>query len=158
MISKKTVFNQIYKNSILCYDLIKDKKRKQQQLQEILLNKEYENLAHFLVASASFNREKYLKKHSRLAVVDDVLAYTKDKYYHLKEVRDIVRLDNFLSSVLEDKLYLEATRLFYTKRIFLLLGQEVVAPFLPFLKQKEETVMNNIAKNIDNYYIGLITN
>ncbi len=158
MISKKTAFNQIYKNSILCYDLIKDKKRKQQQLQEILLNKEYENLAHFLVASASFNREKYLKKHSRLAVVDDVLAYTKDKYYHLKEVRDIVRLDNFLSSVLEDKLYLEATRLFYTKRIFLLLGQEVVAPFLPFLKQKEETVMNNIAKNIDNYYIGLITN
>ena len=87
-----------------------------------------------------------------------MLAYTKDKYYHLKEVRDIVRLDNFLSSVLEDKLYLEATRLFYTKRIFLLLGQEVVAPFLPFLKQKEETVMNNIAKNIDNYYIGLITN
>ena len=158
MISKKTAFNQIYKNSILCYDLIKDKKRKQQQLQEILLNKEYENLAHFLVASASFNREKYLKKYSRLAVVDDVLAYTKDKYYHLKEVRDIVRLDNFLSSVLEDKLYLEATRLFYTKRIFLLLGQEVVAPFLPFLKQKEETVMNNIAKNIDNYYIGLITN
>ena len=62
MISKKTAFNQIYKNSILCYDLIKDKKRKQQQLQEILLNKEYENLAHFLVASASFNREKYLKK------------------------------------------------------------------------------------------------
>ena len=158
MISKKTAFNQIYKNSILCYALIKDKKRKQQQLQEILLNKEYENLAHFLVASASFNREKYLKKYSRLAVVDDVLAYTKDKYYHLKEVRDIVRLDNFLSSVLEDKLYLEATRLFYTKRIFLLLGQEVVAPFLPFLKQKEETVMNNIAKNIDNYYIGLITN
>lgn len=158
MISKKTAFNQIYKNSILCYDLIKDKKRKQQQLQEILLNKEYESLAHFLVASASFNREKYLKKYSRLAVVDDVLTYTKDKYYHLKEVRDIVRLDNFLLSVLDDKLYLEAARLFYTKRIFTLLDQEVVAPFLPFLKQKEEIVMNNIAKNIDNYYIGLITN
>ena len=29
--------------------------------------------------------------------------------------------------------------------------------FLPFLKQKEEIVMNDIAKNIDNYYIGLIT-
>jgi hypothetical protein len=157
MVSRKTAFNQIYKNSLLCYDLIKGKKRKTKQLEDILSQKDYESITAFLHTNASFDREKYLKKYPRLAVVDDVLAYTKDKYYHLKEVRDIVRLDNFLLLVLDDKLYLEAARLFYTKQIFELLDKEITVSFLPFLKQKEEIVMNNIAKNIDNYYIGLIT-
>ena len=85
------------------------------------------------------------------------MQYNLSSYYHLKEVRDIVRLDNFLLSVLDDKLYLEAARLFYTKQIFELLNKEIMVSFLPFLKQKEEIVMNDIAKNIDNYYIGLIT-
>ena len=101
MISRKTAFNQIYKNSLLCYDLIKGKIRKTKQLEDILSKKDYESIKAFLCTNTSFDRDKYLKKYPRLAVVDDVLAYTKDKYYHLKEVRDIVRLDNFLLSLYE---------------------------------------------------------
>ena len=65
MISRKTAFNQIYKNSLLCYDLIKGKIRKTKQLEDILLKKDYESIKTFLYTNTYFDRNKYLKKYPR---------------------------------------------------------------------------------------------
>lgn len=137
MISKKTAFNQIYQNSLLCYDLIKRKKHKREELENILVTKDYEKIACFLEDNSPFNGSKYQKAYSRLQVVDEVLDYTKDKYYHLREIRNIVRLDDFLFTVLDNKLYLQATKLFYTKQVFHLCSTEIYTSFFPYIQKKK---------------------
>ena len=158
MASKQMIFNLIYRNCFEIYELLIKKTTFQRDFESFLVNGKFSFLKDEIKTLEKISLDKYACCYTRLDIIDEILEYTKDKYYHLKEIRDVVVLDSILNEVLDEKLYRQLLHLHYVKQILLLIDSNISNIYLSvYYHQSREKLFKKVTKNIDDYYIAMIT-
>ena len=127
MASKQMIFNKIYRNSFEFYELLISESHLIDECNSFLSTGKLGSLKDKIksLTKNSDDKNKYEYCYTRLDILDEILEYSKDKYYHLKEIRDVVVLDHILNEVLDVKLYHQLLKLYYTKEILLLCNSDI---------------------------------
>ena len=93
------------------------------------------------------------------------MLITDNRYKHLKDIRNIVRLDDLLEYILPRKLHIEKVKIYYTNIII----DKVLEKYYDYESSKllsnlklellelDRKVNKKITDNIDKYYVNRIT-
>lgn len=110
----------------------------------------------------------YKNEFTRLSCIDRIIEKDGERHQHLREIRDIVNLDENLKKMIREKTYNMAFNLHYTGKILNMLEEGTRKKFLSTreilkLYQTAFELMQaendkKISSNIDSYYISTITN
>ena len=114
----KKIFQIIYKDSLKYYVLLQKKKVSLLNLSKMIDEEDIETITN--VESISFHKKYYEGHYTKFDCIDEFLEYNNnaDKYYHLKEIRNIVHLEDMLDKILNDKVYQKALEFYYLRRVF----------------------------------------
>lgn len=165
MSSRKTVLETINNHSLTLYSLLKSKKIKIKDLYEAVLTRDKELVLQKLLPITSRKIDNLKKKYTKEDCLDEILFLTDNKYHHLKEIRNIVNLENLINSVITDKIYLEKLKIHYTDFILDLLVEDfydykslqLFSQYKIKLIELDSKVNKKIIQNIDQFYIQKIT-
>lgn len=113
-------------------------------------------------------KKKYSVLFTKLDCIDRIIQKDNDRHQHLKEIRDIVSLEEKADEMVKNSTYLNALNLQYTSKILDEIEEEVATGYfrvrdavklyrtaLDLLKNECD---KKISSNIDSYYISSITN
>ena len=105
MSSIKTTLETINKYSLEIYTLIKTEKLKKELVYNTLLDRDI-NLLLTSIKNVSKSKISKLKEiYNKIDFLDEVLYTVDNKYQHLKEIRNIVNIDNVIETVVTNDLY-----------------------------------------------------
>ncbi len=157
------IVRHIYKDSLDIIDDINNKKLSIDLLYEMIKDNRYakskiEEISH---------RKKFnlVKKYDKMSILDEILFLTDNRYSHLKDIRDIVNLDDLLEYMLPEKLYFDKVKIYYTNTIIDLIldkyydyeSSKLLSEAKLELLDIERSINLKIVKKIDEYYINRIT-
>jgi len=113
-------------------------------------------------------KEKYKEEFTKLDCIDRVIKKDNDKHIHLKEIRNIVILDEKQNELIKDSTYNKAFNLYYTYKIIEELEKNNQKAFLSIRETIKlykvacniliDEIDKEISQNIDSYYISSIAN
>lgn len=113
-------------------------------------------------------KNKYSVLFTKLDCIDRIIEKDNDRHQHLKEIRDIVLLEEKADNMVKNVTYLTALNLQYTSKILDEVEEEVangyfrmrdaVKLYKTALELLIEECDKKISSNIDSYYISRITN
>ena len=154
----------IINNSLEIYDGLKTK-----QLDKTLLFnkiKEKEDLNKLeLKELTTRKKNKMVSACSKNEYLDELLYISEDKYSHLKEIKELVNLDNLINYILPDNIFIEKVKLYYSYLIIDILTETFYDyKDLKILSKIKENIVNvekklnqKILKKLDEYYVIKIT-
>ena len=165
MSSRKTVLEVINDHSLELYYLLENKKLKTKDLYEAVLTKDKELVLKKLLPITDKNKKKLENKYSKEKWLDEILFLTDNKFRHLKEIRNIVNINDVVKTVITDKIHLDKLKIYYTDLIIDLLIEDFYdyesLKLLSKTKQKiidlNKNINKKIIENIDKFYIERIT-
>lgn len=166
MSSKKTVLETINNYSLELYYLLKNKKIKTEYLYQAVLTRDKEAiLQKLLLPIADKKIHELLNNYTKENCLDEILLLTDNRYHHLKEIRNIVNLHDFVESILSDRIYREKVNIHYTDLIIDMLVEDFYdyRSLQLFSKMKKKIIEfdhkanKKIIGNIDKFYIQKIT-
>lgn len=165
MSSRKTVLETINDHSLALYCLLRNKKLKTKDLYEAVLTRDKELVLKQLLPITDKKVNDLKKEYTKEKCLDEVLFLTDNRYRHLKEIRDIVNIENVVEFVVPDKIYTDKLKVHYTDLIIDLLVEDFYdyQSLQSFSKLKKKLIEldNNInqkiIENIDKFYIQKIT-
>lgn len=160
MTSKKSITKFILKNGVECYSLVQKRKVSLNKLYETINILDLEQLQKWVHEYKQDNYSYYYKYYTKLNCVDEVLVLNSNKYQHLYTIRDIVKMDNIIDKILDDKTYQKGFSLYYGRILFSKLfkfkpGLELT--YLPLIEIEKENYFKIVMNKIDDYYINIIT-
>ena len=158
MLNKNEKFKYLNQNSIEIFCLLLRKIITLSDIYDFLSTDSTKEIKE-LNQSLTFNLKKYYKKFSKLNCIDLVLE-DNDKYKHLKELRELVNMDDIIDKIIGDNTYEKTIRLLYTKELLKKIKPRdaLVNDYSIILDNKYKKCLNYISKEIDNYYLNIITN
>lgn len=165
MASRKTILEQVNKYSFKLYYLLKKNKIKTKDLYKIIKTKDKELLLskQKLVTTRELNRVN--QSYTKEDCIDEILFLTDNRFGHLKEIRDIVNIDDFISDVVTDAIYLEKINIHYTDLIIDMLVEDfydyndiqLLSKCKLELIELDSKINHKLIGNIDRFYIKKIT-
>lgn len=163
--ARKTVLETINDNSIELYYLISKKKLNIKLLYNAVVNKDKNAISSLKVQTTTKKINNLFNKYTKEDCFDEILFLTDNRYSHLKDIRDIVFLDDFIEDMITDKIYLEKVKIHYTDLII----DKLIENFYDykslclFSKMRQKLILldhntnKKILNNIDCFYIKKIT-
>lgn len=156
----KKIFQIIYKDSLKYYVLLQKKKVSLLSFSKMIEEEDVDMITN--LDTISFQKKYYEGHYTKLDCIDEFLEYSNnsEKYYHLREIRNIVHLEDMLGKVLDDKVYQRALDFYYLRRFFQKLFEKntnLKITYYPLIEEENRKLIEMITKRIDNYYIELIT-
>ncbi len=113
-------------------------------------------------------KEKYKGEFTRLSCIDLATEANKERLQHLRDIRDIVCLENDLVKMIKEKNFQHAFNLYFTGKILDKIAsctkrsyisiQDMIRKYQNAYQLLLEESTKRIVTNIDNYYISKITN
>ena len=159
MTSKKNILKLLSKNAVEFYSMISRKKISVNTFANLILNQNIEELEKS-ISDYNDDISLYRKKYTKLDCIDSVLELNIEKYQHLKEIRNIVRMDTIVSKIIDDKTYEKALYSYYLNKLFLKIFKvkpELEIDYSILLQEENKNISRLIMEKIDNYYISIIT-
>ncbi len=159
MTSKKNILKLLSKNAVEFYSMISRKKISINTFANLILNQNIEKLEKS-ISDYNDDISLYRKKYTKLDCIDSVLELNIEKYQHLKEIRNIVRMDTIVSKIIDDKTYEKALYSYYLNKLFLKIFKvkpELEIDYSILLQEENKNISRLIMEKIDNYYISIIT-
>lgn len=159
MTSKKNILKLLSKNAVEFYSMISRKKISINTFANLILNQNIEKLEKS-ISDYNDDISLYRKKYTKLDCIDSVLELNIEKYQHLKEIRNIVRMDMIVSKIIDDKTYEKALYSYYLNKLFLKIFKvkpELEIDYSILLQEENKNISRLIMEKIDNYYISIIT-
>lgn len=114
------------------------------------------------------SKHYYNQEFNKLSCIDRIIEKDQNRHQHLREIRNIVRLDKELNKMVKDRIYQTAFNLHFTGKILEKLElcekksylsiQELLKLYKVAFSLLQEETDKKIGNNIDNYYIAMITN
>lgn len=159
MTSKKNILKLLSKNAVEFYSMISRKKISINTFANLILNQNIEELEKS-ISDYNDDISLYRKKYTKLDCIDSVLELNIEKYQHLKEIRNIVRMDTIVSKIIDDKTYEKALYSYYLNKLFLKIFKvkpELEIDYSILLQEENKNISRLIMEKIDNYYISIIT-
>ena len=157
------IVRHIYKDSLDIIDDINNKKLSIDLLFQMIKDNRYgkskiEEISHR-------KRLNLVKKYDKMSILDEILFLTDNRFSHLKDIRDLVKLDDLLEYMLPEKLYFDKVKVYYTNIILDLVlekyydyeSSKLLSDLKLELLEIERNVNLKIVKKIDEYYINRIT-
>lgn len=165
MSSRKTVLETINDHSLALYCLLKSKKIKTKDLYEAVLTRDKELVLQKLLPITDKKINDLKKEYTKKECLDEVLFLTDNRYRHLKEIYDIVNIENVVEFAVTDKIYTDKLKIHYTDLIIDLLVEDFYDynSLKSFSKLKKKVIEldtdinQKIINNIDKFYIQKIT-
>lgn len=165
MSSRKTTLETINKYSLEIYILIKTKKLKKELVYNTLLDRDTSLLLNSIKNISKSKTNDLKENYNKINCFDEVLYITDNKYHHLKEIRDIVDINNIIETVISDEIYDKKLRAYYTDLVLELLMEDyydyssmkLFSNYKKELIELNQKLNNKIMKNIDTFYIQKIT-
>ena len=163
--ARKTVLETINDNSLVLYYLLNKKKIKIDTLYQAVLSKNKNMVLEQVTTVSNRQIDNLRKSYTKEDCFDEILFLTDNRYRHLKEIRNIVSLDDFIQNMITDKIYLEKVNIHYTDLII----DKLVEAFYDhkslcvFSKMRQKLILldhntnKKILDNIDHFYIQKIT-
>lgn len=163
--ARKTVLETINDNSLVLYYLLNKKKIKIDTLYQAVLSKNKNIVLEQVTTVSSRQIDNLHKNYTKEDCFDEILFLTDNRYRHLKEIRNIVSLDDFIQNMITDKIYLEKVNIHYTDLII----DKLIEAFYDykslcmFSKMRQKLILldhntnKKILDNIDHFYIQKIT-
>lgn len=165
MASRKTILEIINENSLKLYYLLKMEKIKTSDLYQIIKTKDRELILSKLklVSKKSFDELK--DDYTKEDCLDEILYLTDNRYRHLKEIRDIVDLNNVIDTVVTEEVYIKKVNIHYTDLILdSILDDFYDYPNIQLLSKckmelidLDDKINRKLMGNIDRFYIQKIT-
>lgn len=113
------------------------------------------------------SKNKYSCSFTKLDCIDRIIKKDNDKHQHLKEIRNVVNLNEKIDSMIKDRTYKQAFNLFYTNKILDMLDKDTKKSYISIKDRIKlyrtalELMMDEndkkLSSNIDSYYISMIT-
>ena len=154
----------IINNSLEIYDGLKTKQLDKNTLFNKIKDKEDLNdlKLHELTTR---KKNKMINTISKTEYLDELLYISEDKYNHLKEIKELVNLDNLINYILPDNIFIEKIKLYYSYLIIDILTETFYDyKDLKILSKIKENIVNvekklnqKILKKLDEYYVIKIT-
>lgn len=165
MSSRKTVLETINDHSLILYCLLKSKKIKTKDLYDAVLTRDKELVLKQLLPVTNKKISELKKQYTKENCLDEILFLTDNRYRHLKEIRDIVNIDDVIRNVVPDKIYLDKVKIHYTDLIIDLLVEDfydykslkLFSKLKSKIIQLDSNINQKIIGNIDRFYIQKIT-
>lgn len=111
--------------------------------------------------------EQLRKEFTKLDCIDRIIEKDNNKHLHLKEIRNIVNLDEIIDDMIKNKTYNMAYNLHYTEKILNMIDSSKKKSYLSIREKLKlyQTALSlliddsdkKISSNIDSYYITTIT-
>ncbi len=161
MDTSSKVIEKIYKNSLEIIDSLDKKIINVDDLYNMIKNNRFKTLD-----ISDRNKKKLLSVYTKDSILDEILFLTDNRYKHLKDIRNLVNLDNLIEYILPEKLYTNKVKVYYTNIII----DKVLEKYYDYESSKllsdlklelleiERNVNIRITRKIDEYYINKITN
>lgn len=156
----RSIVKLITSNGLGCYLMIKKKNVSITNFTKAMENNDIDSIKEWIKKYPVTNISYYEKKYTKVNCIDEVLEYSYDKYHHLREIRDVVRMEPIADKIIDDKTYKRALSVYYSFQIFNLIFKNhanMVPSYLPFIKKEQEELFQLIMREIDSYYINIIT-
>lgn len=166
MTSRKTIIETIYKYSLELFYLLENKKITKSKLYEVILSNNKSQIVKIISKTKDINYFKYYKEtYTKRDCIEEILFITDNRYKHLKEIKDIVNIDDIIEEVITDKIHYKKIKVMYTDRIIELLMEEYydykdIELFIKYktnLIEIDKKINLDILKRIDKFYIKKIT-
>lgn len=165
MSSRKTVLETINDHSLTLYCLLKNKKIKTKDLYEAVQTRDKELVLKKLLPITDKKIKELKDKYPKDECLDEILFLTDNKYRHLKEIRNVVNIDNVVEFVITDKIYSDKLKVHYTDLIIDLLVEDfydykslqIFSKLKKKLIELDNEINQKIIGNIDKFYIQKIT-
>jgi hypothetical protein len=165
MSSRKTVLETINDHSLTIYYLLKTKKIKIKDLYEAVLTRNKDIILEKIVPIKDKKLNSLKEKYTKEDCFDEILFLTENRYYHLKEIRNLVNIKEIIETVITDKIYSEKVKIHYTDIIIDLLVEDyydhtslnLFSKMKKKLIELDHNVNIKIIANIDKFYIQKIT-
>ena len=109
------VFQTIHKNSLNIYVAIKKKRLSLTKLVEAIQDYHVDSMS---LISSEFQLGYYLRQYTKLDCIDEVISYSNDRYYHLKEIRDVVNMDLIVDQIMDSRTYDLVFQFYYTRKLW----------------------------------------
>ena len=165
MASRKTILELVNKYSFKLYYLLVNNKLKTKDLYKIIKTKDKELLLskQKLVTTRELNQ--MIQPYSKEDCIDEILFLTDNRFRHLKEIRNLVNIDDVVSSVVTDNIYLEKINIHYTDLIIDMLVEDfydyqdiqLLSNCKLELIELDSKINHKLIGNIDRFYIKKIT-
>ena len=160
MTSIRSMTKLIIKYGLECYSLVQKRKVSLSKFSDAFQNLDKELIKSWIIDYNQDNYSSYYKYYTKLDCIDEVLSLNLDRYEHLRSIRDVVRMETIVDKILDDKTYKKALSLYYARLLFSKIfksrpGLEI--KYLPLIERENEEFFQLVMRNIDNYYINIIT-
>ena len=109
MTIKKSIIEKIYNNSLIIYTNILNKKLSINDLYTMIKEDTF-NLENLNISKKRLTLFK--KELTKYDILDQILLYSDNNFTHLKEIRYLVNLDNFIEYTINENLYLEKLKVY----------------------------------------------
>lgn len=162
MTIKKSIIEKIYNNSLIIYTNILNKKLSINDLYTMIKEDTF-NLENLNISKKRLTLFK--KELTKYDILDQILLYSDNNFTHLKEIRYLVNLDNFIEYTINENLYLEKLKVYYSYKLLDLLidkyydhdNAKMISKIKELLINKERIINIKIINSINRYYIDRIT-
>jgi len=154
----------IINNSLEIYDGLKSKQLDKNDLFNKIKEKEDINKLE-LKELTTRKKNKMISICSKTEYLDELLYINEDKYSHLKDIKELVNLDNLINYILPDNIFIEKIKLYYSYLVIDILTETFYDyKDLKILSKIKENIVNvekklnqKILKKLDEYYVIKIT-
>lgn len=165
MSSRKTVLEIINDYSLELYHLLKTKKIKPNYLYQAVLAKDKEAILNKILPISNKKRQILLDLYPKENCLDEILLLTDNRYHYIKEIRNIVNLEDFIEFVITDKIYKNKVNIYYTNLIVDILVEnfydykslQLFSKMKTKIIEMDSNANKKIMGNIDKFYIRRIT-
>lgn len=160
------VLELMIKYSVELYELLNNKKIKTDIFYSIL-DQENKNKLLELIDKNKIKVSKKIdtKEYTKRDCLEEIIFITDTRYKHLKEIKDIVNINNIVKTTVTNKIHNKKIRINYFNKILDLILDDfydkdqiqVIVKYKHLLADYDYQVNKEIMKNIDEYYIKKIT-
>lgn len=162
---KKYVVDLIYDNSLDIYDALESNRLDVNKLYDYIINGDKEKIKKIKKVNDR-SRKRLINKCSKYAFLDELLSYFDGSFTHIKEIKGVVNIDNFINYILGDSdTFLDKVKIHYANLVFdLILDSnydyddiKLISMYKEELINYERKINSKIIKKINEYYIKKIT-
>lgn len=165
MTSRKTVLETINRYSIELYYLLGKRKVKPQHLYNAIIERDKEVITEFIIPINKRYLTLLKEKYNKEDILDEILYLTDNRFYHLKEINNIVNISDILEEVIDTKIYNKKIQNHYTDLILDILVEyfydkesiKIISKLKRYVLEEDRKLNMQLINNIDNYYIRRIT-
>ena len=160
MNSIKGMTKFIIKNGIECYNLVQKKKVTWSKFCDTFEKLDQNGIKEWVNNYEQKSYSSYYKYYTKLDLIDEVLELNKDRYEHLRSIRDVVKMETIIDKIIDDKLYKKALSVYYARVPFSKIFKtksHLEIDYLPLIEKERNDFFLTVMRSIDNYYINIIT-